>query len=336
MYAARWDGAYRKKRDELVKTAEAAFRAANPEPTHDTPEYDKWADELYNAKANADPIQILSRIYYNEYTPNLEEFKKIIKTADEIFDEINIDRTVSAENAIDKTTATAGGYFFSTNTSCIYLGSDLYDKYYVSNGYESRPPTTNYVEPEDACLFRVFIPYDNSSALIGELLDLTGKREKDDSKLQIHNGILLQLESIIEMASVLETAFLIAGAVFALFAFLLMFNFISASISAKKKEIGILRAIGARTVDVFKIFLSEAGIIALICFAVASFGSFGLCTLLNSIIMSNVGLSISLFVFGIISVACILGIALITAIISTVIPVAIYSRKPPIASIRAL
>ena len=71
VYDARWDGAYRKLRDERVKAAEETFIAANPEPPYGTPEYDNWVSALENAKATADPIQILSRIYYNEYNTNL-------------------------------------------------------------------------------------------------------------------------------------------------------------------------------------------------------------------------------------------------------------------------
>ena len=165
---------------------------------------------------------------------------------------------------------------------------------------------------------------------------MTYTRANDDSTTVIQNSQMEQLSMFIELAETLGTAFLIAGIVLALFAFLLMFNFISVSISTKKKEIGILRAIGARTLDVYKIFLAESLIIAVICMVIAIGGAWGLCILLNSILTSETFIVVSVFSFGPLSALCIVGIALITAIISTVIPVAIYSRKPPIASIRAL
>ncbi len=120
----------------------------------------------------------------------------------------------------------------------------------------------------------------------------------------------------------------------AVFSFLLMFNFISASITAKKREIGILRAIGARTVDVFKIFFSEALIIALICIAVAMAGTFGACLIINSVIID--AMDIALFVFSPLTAVFIIAIALVTAFLSTILPIARYSRKPPVESIRAL
>ncbi|MDR3216250.1 MAG: ABC transporter ATP-binding protein/permease [Clostridiaceae bacterium] len=49
-----------------------------------------------------------------------------------------------------------------------------------------------------------------------------------------------------------------------LFVMLLMLNFISASVSSKQKEIGILRAMGARGVDTAKIFIIEGAAVFLI------------------------------------------------------------------------
>ena len=175
-----------------------------------------------------------------------------------------------------------------------------------------------------------------SNALTTELIDLTYKRADDDSTTLIGNALMDEILLVSDVADSLGTVFLWTGIIFAVFSFLLMFNFISVSIAAKQKEIGILRAIGARTLDVFKIFLSEACIIALICFAVSAFASAGICVLINGILMTNTILSVTLFVFGPISVLCILGITLVTATFSTLLPVTIYSRKPPVASIRAL
>ncbi len=188
--------------------------------------------------------------------------------------------------------------------------------------------------PKDAFIARVLVG--NTSDAVDYLVDATYERAEDDSSCKIQNSLMDQLDYLIELADTLELGFLVAGLVLALFAFLLMFNFISVSISAKKKEIGILRAIGARTLDVFKIFLSEALIIAVICFAISTLGTFGLCAVLNTMLVGETFIKVSLFVFGPLSALLILGIAIVTAAVSTVIPVALYSRKPPIASIRAL
>ena len=43
-----------------------------------------------------------------------------------------------------------------------------------------------------------------------------------------------------------------------------------------------------------------------------------------------------MFVFGPLSILCVLGIALVTSVLATLIPVSVYSKKPPVDSIRSL
>ena len=336
---------YREVVTELQTVAEAQYRAANPEPTReDFDEYSefqaahrKWEEDLNNAVYIANPYYKLSRLLWGERPEDQDKIDGI-KAAAELIETIGATVTYKMySDTLSGQPVKIVGYFLEDTDSCCYLGSDLFGTFYKENNdrYNSSE-STKYEEPADAFISNILVPYDGSRAAIEALLSVHGKVNADDSGLMIKNAILSQLDMIIEMADTMELAFIIAGAVLALFAFLLMFNFISASISAKKKDIGILRAIGARTVDVFKIFVSEALIIALICFAISTLGTLGLCILLNSLILDGVGVTMTLFVFGPISVLAILGVGLVTALVSTIIPVSIYSRKPPIASIRAL
>ena len=137
-------------------------------------------------------------------------------------------------------------------------------------------------------------------------------------------------------AHTLRNVFLGAGIAFAVFAGLLMFNFISVSISNKRKEIGILRAVGARGADVFKIFFSEAGIITVICTALAMIGTATACFLLNGVTKELFDVSISMFVFGFASVGMMLAIAALVAFAATFFPVFFAARKKPVESIRSL
>ena len=334
----RRDYAYLQLVKQYETAAETAYRAKNPEPTNgQSSEHNAWENGLYDALYNANPIRQLdniSRDYDGNYT--LSDFQAVFADVVYLFDELGLELGLTIyDDTTSETSVALVGYYERTDSDTMYLGADLYENFFRADNdyYQS---DTKYEEPQDAYIDYVYVPYDGSTSRINSILDLHGKLNNDDSALCIKNTVNQQLDTVINMASVLEISFIIAGAVFALFAFLLMFNFISASITAKKKDIGILRAIGARTTDVFKIFVSEAFIIAAICFVISTAASFGLCVLLNSIIMNDVGLSVSLFAFGPLSVLCILGIALVTALVSTIIPVAIYSRKPPIASIRAL
>ena len=80
---------------------------------------------------------------------------------------------------------------------------------------------------------------------------------------------------------------LYVGIGFAVFAALLLMNFISTSISYKKREIGILRALGARGSDVFGIFFNESSVISIINFTLATIATFVTCGILNNVIITK-------------------------------------------------
>ena len=128
--------------------------------------------------------------------------------------------------------------------------------------------------------------------------------------------------------------FLYIGLGFAVFASLMLLNFISSSIASKAKEIGILRAVGARGSDLFKIFFSESGIVSLICVAIGIGGSIPLISYLNKTLSQSLGMT--LLAFGPINIGVIIGLAIVIAFIGTFIPVLIASKKPPVESIRSM
>ena len=111
-------------------------------------------------------------------------------------------------------------------------------------------------------------------------------------------------------------------------------NFISVSIAGKQKDIGILRAIGARKSDVFKIFFSESLFIAGVCAVLALIFTFTAEFFLDSYFVSEI--SVSILQFSFVTVGLVAAIALVIAFVATIIPVLHSSRKPPVESIRAL
>ena len=151
---------------------------------------------------------------------------------------------------------------------------------------------------------------------------------------KIRGEVFESLVTFIELINNMKTIFLIAGIIFGVFAGLMLVNFISVSISAKRKDIGILRAVGARGTDVFKIFFSEASIIASICFILATIGSYIVCQVLNTEFSTIV--SMSLLNFGVINVLMILVISFFVSLFATFFPVLFASKKSPVESIRAL
>ena len=110
-------------------------------------------------------------------------------------------------------------------------------------------------------------------------------------------------------------------------------NFIATSISYKKREIGILRAVGARSSDVFKIFFSEAFIIAIINFVLATIASIAAVVVLNTY-MRNSGINITLLTFGPLQVLLMLAVSIAVAILASFLPVRSIAKKNPVDAIK--
>lgn len=150
----------------------------------------------------------------------------------------------------------------------------------------------------------------------------------------MRNSVTDILDSVHDIIETMAKIFIYVSIVVTAFASLLLMNFISISINYKSKEIGILRAVGARSGDVFKIFFNESLIIASINFvlttAVAAAGVY----LINYILRYNFGLILTLLVFSVRQVCLILEISLVVAFISTFFPVMRIARKKPVEAIK--
>ena len=195
---------------------------------------------------------------------------------------------------------------------------------------------TNYVEPEGTIYETIFVPYDHSDKQTNMLWDIYANQKYDDndSKSTLTSMLISNLELVDMIVDALSKVFLVVGIVLAVFAALLLSNFISVSISYKKREIGILRAVGARSIDVFKIFFSESFVITAICVILSLLGSVAICAAVNGILVNLIGAS--LFVFGPLSLCILLAVAIVTAVVATFLPVWNAAKKKPVESIRAL
>ena len=195
---------------------------------------------------------------------------------------------------------------------------------------------TNYVEDLGAIYTNVYLPFEYSPELANDFWSIYENKAwgENDSRLALAGNFIDQLEAVDTTVKELSKAFLYIGLVLALFAILLFSNFISVSITNKIKEIGILRAVGARSIDVFKIFFSESFVIALICVAISTVATIIACDVVNLILANEVGASV--MVFGIASFAVLVLVALVTAVIATFLPVYNAAKKKPVDTIRSI
>lgn len=192
---------------------------------------------------------------------------------------------------------------------------------------------SKYEKPENTIFNAIYIPY--NSSLKNELSMFTFEWAEDDSRYSISHAVGDALEMVNSLITELSTVFMWIGIVMAVFAALLLSNFISVSISYKKRDIGILRAVGARSFDVFKIFFSESFFIAIISIIISMTGCFVACSIINTEIGAALS-GVSLFVFGPMSILILIGVALVTAVLATFFPVYKAAKKKPVDSIRAI
>ena len=121
---------------------------------------------------------------------------------------------------------------------------------------------------------------------------------------------------------------------FAVFAAVMLANFIATSISYKKQEIGILRAIGSRGADVFRIFFSESLIIAGINFVLSCLGVAVATAIINNVIRTELNVLITVLHFGVRQAGLLLILSLAIAALASFFPVKRIASKKPIDAIR--
>lgn len=178
-----------------------------------------------------------------------------------------------------------------------------------------------------------------SPATKGEMLEMCKAyyTMQDDNTLEKHytikNGVMDSLDFANSFIETTAKVFMYIGIGFAVFAGLMLMNFISTSISYKKREIGILRAIGARKVDVFSIFYNESLVIALINFLLAALTTFATVFLVNKLLRESMGMTLTLLNFSLRQVGLLLAVSMLVAFISSLLPVYKIARKQPIDAI---
>lgn len=225
---------------------------------------------------------------------------------------------------------------FSSASNWDLLVSDTFVREYGEwEGTQNWMSTTQTIAPHEDGYWAFAIaamPRDRDQV---EKLVRLSYDEDSDLRFGMQNQVMFTLENFNSFIEVGAKVFLYIGIGFAVFSSLLLMNFISVSISYKKREIGILRAVGARSSDVFKIFFSESLIIALINYALS------IVAVLISIFAINrwmykEGIRVTLLNFGIRQLALMLLISVAVAAIASFLPVWRIARKKPVDAIKNL
>ena len=186
------------------------------------------------------------------------------------------------------------------------------------------------IEPEPFCFLLAPMPKHDS-----QLQKLVSVLYEDGNRvLRMHDGVALELELVQEPLNDMRGIILIIGLGLGLFSIMMMGNYIGTSISNKKRDIGILRALGAKASDVFAIFVNESIIIAMINAILSIIVTVFACMGLNVIIQNMTQVGFTVLFFGIRQIALMVVVSIAIAVFTSLIPIYKMSRKKPIDCIR--
>lgn len=171
--------------------------------------------------------------------------------------------------------------------------------------------------------------YENVRALVGYCYS-----EDGTVQFPLANAVTYELDMVHEALVACAKVFLWIGLFFALFASLMLANFIAVSIHYKRQEIGILRAIGSRSNDVFRIFFAESFIIAMVNFLLSSIGVGVITAYINHMIRARLNVLITILSFGPRQLFLLLAVSLLVAVLASFFPVRRIAAKRPIDAIR--
>lgn len=195
--------------------------------------------------------------------------------------------------------------------------------------------TSEYEVPDDARYNWLYMPVtEMTEEAAYRVLDM--REFRGDYAYEILNSYYEDAVAISGSIEDFRTIFLVAGIVLAVLGALLMFNLLSVSVSGRAKEIGILRALGARGRNVFAIFFAESLVICLSCFILSSVVAGLVCMLFDGMFVSAFASSLTFSVldFGVPSVLIIFGISIVVSFAAVFVPVFSVVRKTPVEAIR--
>ena len=228
------------------------------------------------------------------------------------------------------------GYFDNSNTDCIVSDTVISDynawfaRENINKGVNSY--TETMAEHHAGIWAFAVAPMSKDADVIEKLVNMSYD-DTAELRFSMKNSVMNTLENFNDFIEIGAKIFLYVGIGFAVFAALLLMNFIATSISYKKREIGVLRAVGARSSDVFKIFFSEALIIAIINFVLSLAALIAAIIVVNTV-MRNEGIQITLLSLGIRQIALMLGVSVLVAGVSSFLPVYSIAKRKPIDAIR--
>lgn len=256
---------------------------------------------------------------------------KVVGIVDTKFDVSKYNKSYTTDNGILEALIEQYTYYeFSSSFTGKFFGSSKFLEEYETN-------TLNKLETSDGAIGKMPTDKNSLKNLVKFSYDDTGYKEGNlINYFKMRTSFTDSLDMLNSTFEYMEEVFMWIGIVFAVFAGLLLMNYIATSISFKKQEIGILRAVGAKASDVFGIFFSEAFIIAFIDYILSVVATIFIALKINSVMNSEYNLGIEFLSFGVRQIVVMFALCIGVSFVSSAIPVFMIARKRPIEAIRSI
>lgn len=184
----------------------------------------------------------------------------------------------------------------------------------------------------------LFLDRDPSFEPYGVMTKLSGSLNKDKkllNELYLENGNITQdavvnsmYTRLISVAASLNYLIIPIGlggaAVFGVVAVLLIMFFLNVSLDSKKRDIGILRALGARKIDIAAIVLVEILLITAVNFIVSLTSVIVICSILNAL------KHVPIFIVNFAVVALFFAFSFGVSVIATIVPIIRITKRKPV------
>lgn len=166
-----------------------------------------------------------------------------------------------------------------------------------------------------------------------------GRLIKSNGEFMNSSDVVNYVFAMEELLTIVGIAFICICAILTVILILLVINMISFSIANRKKEIGILSALGTSNKDITKIFLLETLFISVITFVVAFVCDILISNLFNLVICKNIyslGEVIPFFQFSMLTLAILIVSCFGLLLFAAWIPIRKIAKLKPIDAIRNL
>ena len=204
------------------------------------------------------------------------------------------------------------GFSYFSQAYEVYFSKDILDKY-----------TDDYIKV-DSVFFK-----ENDEKKIKSILDEFNYTNEYTLYTMYYDAIEIYYRSMI----FIKTFVMIGLLVFLIFSFILIGNLVANSITSRKKDIGILKSLGAKKTDIIKIFILEDFILAIIASIISLILLTILFIFLNNTMMETNYVTINAFYISPKLVILTFSYILILVITASIIPLIKIAKMKPIDAI---